>query len=77
MVMGGGEIIAAFLDEREIDEFSMHVIPVLVGEGIPLIQPQHRTIPLELLSTKKFRDGVVHLHYRVLKDDGSRKSAGK
>jgi len=65
-MMGGGEIIAAFLDEGEIDEFSIHVIPVMIGEGIPLVQPRHRTVPLKLLSTRKFSDGVVHLNYRVL-----------
>lgn len=65
-MMGGGEIIAAFLDEGEIDEFSIHVIPILIGEGIPLIQPRHRSIPLKLVSTKTFPDGVVHLHYRVM-----------
>ncbi|SRR5579864_1647126 len=65
-MMGGGEIIAAFLDEGEIDEFSIHVIPILIGEGIPLIQARHRSIPLKLLSTKEFPDGVVHLNYRVL-----------
>ena len=64
-MMGGGGIIASFLDEGEIDEFSIHVIPVFIGEGIPLIQPKHRTVPLDLLSTKKFSDGVVHLNYRV------------
>ena len=67
-MMGGSELIASFLDEGEIDEFSIHMIPIFIGEGIPLIKPQHRSIPLELLSTKKFSDGVVHLHYRVLKD---------
>lgn len=67
-MMGGGEIIALFLDEGEIDEFSIYVIPILIGEGIPLIKPQQRSIPLKLLSTKKFPDGVVHLNYRVLKD---------
>lgn len=66
-MMGGGEIIASFLDEGEIDEFSIHLIPVFIGEGIPLMKPRHRSIPLELLSTRKFPDGVVHLHYRVLK----------
>jgi dihydrofolate reductase len=64
-MMGGGEIIGSFLDEGEIDEFSIHVIPVFIGEGIPLIQPKHRTVPLDLLSTKKFSDGVAHLNYRV------------
>jgi dihydrofolate reductase len=65
-MMGGGEIIASFLDEGEIDEFSIRIIPIFIGAGIPLIKPQHRSIPLKLLSTKKFPDGVVHLHYRVL-----------
>ena len=66
-MMGGGGIIASFLDEGEIDEFSIHVIPILIGEGIPLIQPRHRSIPLKLLSTKSFPDGVVHLNYRVIR----------
>lgn len=66
-MMGGGEIIAAFLDEGEIDEFNIKVIPIFIGDGIPLINPRHRSIPLKLISTKKFSDGVVQLHYRVLK----------
>ena len=32
-------IIASFLDEGEIDEFMIHVIPTFIGEGIPLIAP--------------------------------------
>lgn len=70
-MMGGGEIIASFLDEGEIDEFSIKVIPILIGEGIPLIKPRHRSVPLRLLSTRKFSDGVVHLHYAVLKHVGT------
>jgi dihydrofolate reductase len=66
MMMGGAELIAAFLDEGEIDEFSIHVIPVLIGEGIPLVAPRHRNVQLALLSTKTFPDGVVHLNYRVM-----------
>jgi dihydrofolate reductase len=65
-MMGGGEIIASFLDQSEIDEFRINIIPILIGEGIPLIQPRHRSIRLKLLSTKAFPDGVVHLHYRVM-----------
>jgi dihydrofolate reductase len=64
-MMGGGGIIASFLDEGEIDEFSIHVIPIFVGEGIPLVQPRHRSIRLNLLSSKTFPDGVVHLNYSV------------
>ncbi len=64
-IMGGAGIIASFLDAGEIDEFIIHVIPTLIGEGIPLIAPRHRTVPLKLISVKKFSDGVVRLHYEV------------
>jgi dihydrofolate reductase len=64
-MMGGAGIIASFLDEGEIDEFMIHVIPKFIGEGIPLIAPRHRTVPLKLLACKKFTDGVVRLHYAV------------
>jgi len=64
-LMGGGEIIASFLDERAIDEFVISVVPVFIGEGIPLIARRHRHVPLDLLSTERFEDGLVQLHYRV------------
>jgi len=64
-MMGGGGVIASFLDAGEIDEFSIHVIPVMIGEGIPLVAPGRRNVALQLLSTRRYSDGVVHLHYRA------------
>ncbi len=64
-MMGGAGIIASFLDEGEIDEFMIHVVPKFIGEGIPLIAPGRRTVPLRLISCTKFPDGVVKLHYTV------------
>ena len=64
-LMGGGEIIAAFLDEKAIDEFVISVVPVFIGEGIPLIARRHRHAPLELRSIERFDDGLVQLHYAV------------
>ena len=64
-MMGGGELIASFLDAGEIDEFDIHVIPVLIGEGIPLVAPRHRDIPLRLRSSQGFPDGVVRIQYEV------------
>jgi dihydrofolate reductase len=66
-IMGGAGIIASFLDESEIDEFILSVIPVLIGEGIPLLAPRHRTVPLHLIASTKFADGLVKLHYSVSK----------
>jgi dihydrofolate reductase len=67
-LMGGGGLFASFLDAGCLDEFSLHVIPVMIGEGIPLLAPARRTAQLKLISTKRFSDGVVHLNYRVLKN---------
>jgi len=64
-MMGGAGIIGSFLDAGEIDEFIVHVIPTFIGEGIPLIAPSRRNVPLKLLSSKEFSDGVVRLHYDV------------
>jgi dihydrofolate reductase len=64
-LMGGGEIIASFLDAQTIDEFVISVAPVFIGEGIPLIARRHRYVPLELRSSERFEDGLVQLRYGV------------
>ena len=64
-LMGGGDLIASFLDEGAIDEFVITVAPVFIGDGIPLIARRHRHVALELLSVEQFENGVVQLHYRV------------
>jgi dihydrofolate reductase len=76
-MMGGAGIIASFLDAGEIDEFIIHVIPTLIGEGIPLVQPRHRNVPLSLRSVKKFKDGVVRLHYAVGRNVAAKPSKGR
>ncbi len=67
-LMGGGDLIASFLDENAIDEFVVSVVPVFIGDGIPLIARRLRHVPLELQSTERFEDGLVQLHYRVAKE---------
>lgn len=67
-MMGGAGLIASFLDAGEIDAFDLHVMPVLIGEGIPLVAPRHRDIELGLRSSTAFPDGVVRLQYEVTRD---------
>jgi dihydrofolate reductase len=64
-MMGGGGIIGAFLDEGAIDEVIITMVPIFIGEGIPLVAPRHREVPLRLLGVREFPDGVVQLHYEV------------
>ena len=64
-LVGGAELIASFLDAAAVDEFIIHVIPHMIGEGIPLVSPRHRDLPLKLLACRTFPDGVVRLHYSI------------
>lgn len=70
-LMGGGELIASFLDAQAIDKFVISVVPLFIGDGIPLIARQSRLVPLELESVESFEDGLVQLHYRVRESKAS------
>jgi dihydrofolate reductase len=69
-LMGGGEIIASFLDAGVIDEFIITSVPTFIGEGIPLIAPSYRLVRLRLLGVRQFSNGVVQLHYEVQRAHG-------
>jgi len=64
-LMGGGDLIASFLDEQAIDEFVVSVVPVFIGDGIPLIARRPRLTRLTLQSVERFDDGLAQLHYQV------------
>ena len=36
-LVGGASLFAAFLDAGEVDRIIVHVKPILIGEGIPLV----------------------------------------
>lgn len=64
-LMGGGDLIASFLDANAIDEFVIAIVPVFIGEGIPLLAPRHRQVELALKSVEHFEDDVVQVSYAV------------
>lgn len=64
----GGITIQRFLAERLIDDILITVIPVLLGEGIPLFGPLAQDVSLELTGTKSFEFGLVQLQYEVNRD---------
>ncbi len=68
-LLGGASLAASFLDAGQLDELVVHVVPVLIGEGIPLFAPRRRRLPLALLSTRAYPDGVVRLHYTALREE--------
>jgi dihydrofolate reductase len=63
--MGGANVFGAFLSAGALDEIIIHIVPVLIGPGIPLLDPTPRQVELKLRSTRRFADGVVRVHYEI------------
>lgn len=70
-VVGGGLTARGCLDGGFIDELELYVIPRLLGDGIPLLAKRQAIVPLELIQTKPFHNGVVMVRYRVVSPAGS------
>ena len=64
-LMGGADVFGSFLSAGALDEIIIHMVPVLIGTGISLLDPTPRQVELKLRSTRRFADGVVRIHYDV------------
>lgn len=65
-IWGGGSLITQFIDLGLLDEMNIALIPVLLGEGIPLFGRLRQSKRLELLESKTFeKSGIVLLNYRI------------
>lgn len=60
---GGAEIIAQLFHENLIDEMTISVIPVILGEGIRLFSGNFQEKKLKLTKSKSFEKGLVQLQY--------------
>jgi dihydrofolate reductase len=65
ITIGGPELAGHALSHGLVDECDLFLGPVLVGGGKRALPDQVRA-QLELLDERRFRNGVVHLRYRVL-----------
>jgi len=66
-ISGGAETIRQCLDAGHIDEFTLHIAPVILGEGVRLF---HRLSPAKLKFEQTASSGsslVTHVDYRVLR----------
>ncbi|WP_420153127.1 dihydrofolate reductase family protein [Siphonobacter sp.] len=64
-LIGGGQLNAAFLNEKRIDELIVHVMPVVLGSGISLFEGLTIEHTLQLTSTKSYHNGVLELQYHL------------
>jgi dihydrofolate reductase len=64
-IMAGGALGSALLDAGVIDEIGFTIHPILLGSGVPLFHKMSRQIDLELIKSMEFKNGCVHVYYRV------------
>jgi dihydrofolate reductase len=74
-LMGGGELIRDFLKEDLVDELHLGVVPVLLGEGIPLFPSGFPQREFALVENKSCSQGLIALRYkRATKKTGAAKT---
>lgn len=64
LVLGGAELAAAFARHDLIDEHRLYVRPIVIGRGTPMLRPSDAKVPLVLIETHTFGNGVVMLRYQ-------------
>lgn len=62
-IVGGGQVISRFLEESLVDELYLFIVPVILGDGIPLFTGLSREISLELVGAFPYPAGIVKLRY--------------
>jgi dihydrofolate reductase len=63
-LVGGANLVRQFLEARLVDELMLFVVPVMLGEGIPLFQ-QAAPTEASLVGAREFKTGLVELRYTL------------
>lgn len=61
-LIGGGNLIAQFLEKDLVDELILSVAPVLIGEGVPLFSGNYLEKRFKLSELRQYKD-LVQMHY--------------
>lgn len=65
-LFGGGELFRSLAAAGLVDAVEVAVVPVMLGEGIPLLAPPAMRIALELTGHRVYdKSGIVSLEYEV------------
>lgn len=65
LYIDGGITIQSFLQAGLVDEITMTIIPIVLGEGKPLFRPVGKDLYLSHLETRSYDFGFVQLKYGI------------
>jgi dihydrofolate reductase len=71
--MGGGELARSFLQADLIDELSLGVVPILLGDGLPLFPAGFPQRDFVLVENKTYSKNQISLTYRRVRAKRKRK----
>ncbi len=66
-LVGGADIVKEFLKNNLIDEFVITVIPIVLGEGIPLFGDGCGEHKLKLQNIMSYDSSVIQLRYQLVR----------
>jgi dihydrofolate reductase len=65
-LFGGGSLFGSLAELRLVDTVEVAVIPVLLGEGVPLLRTPANRVTLKLIRHKLYsKTGIMSLQYEV------------
>lgn len=66
-VVGGAMLTQGFINAKLADEIRLSILPIVLGEGLPLFNPLQQQVALHLKEVTAFKTGMVELWYEVKK----------
>jgi dihydrofolate reductase len=64
-LVGGGELVAGYLNAHLVEQVVVSVHPVLLGHGVPLFPTEIPRTRLELINAEAYDSGLVQLKYKI------------
>lgn len=63
----GGAVLRSFLEHDLLDELTLSVVPIVLGDGRSLLTGLRRELRLEVVRSRAYESGLVQTTYRPLR----------
>ncbi len=67
LIFGSADLASPLIQNGLIDEYRIFINPIVLGQGTPLFKNIKTRLPLKLVDSKIFRNGLVLLVYQPVK----------
>lgn len=65
LIAGGASVSSGFAKEGLLNEIILNIEPAMLGNGIPLFNPDDFELKLSLMQVTQLEEGIVQLRYTV------------